>query len=189
MKTLHTDPKHLVNILSYQGIDYLNNTVYGYIKEKQNFSINHILDINLKLKADLKGGKVSREDVIVIGTTLKRVYEFSKEEGKLNLGYIQLYTKVEQALEIYNSTFKGVSFALKTLMEESIMAKKTWNLNKLEIVMQAISSKYGKILSELEKEFIKMFLRDMRSALVEHKFYFFDTPIVLEIYNRTLSRV
>ena len=66
-----------------------------------------------------------------------------------------------------------------------IQTCKTWNVNRLRTVVREMWTKEDAIKSETTGEFLKKFFSNFESELKAKRFNFFDTAIVLGIYNRT----
>ena len=81
------------------------------------------------------------------------------------------------------TTMNSITF--EQAVYNRITTCKTWNATRLRTVVREMWINNPAIKSETTGEFLKKFFDNFQSDLKARKFNFFDTNIVVEIYNRT----
>ena len=84
---------------------------------------------------------------------------------------------------------QGITMNTNITFEQAVYDRinscKTWNATRLNTVVRDMWVNNTAIKSESTGEFLKKFFENFRGDLQARKFSFFDTNIVVEIYNRT----
>ena len=117
---------------------------------------------------------------------ISSVYPVSKEEQikeflQVNsFSFSNLTTNTSKGINTMNTniTFEKAVF-------DRITICKTWNVTRLRTVVREMWTKEDAIKSETTGEFLKKFFSNFEADLRAKRFNFFDTSIVLGIYNRT----
>lgn len=141
-------------------------------------------------EAYYENNKSTGQDLIKSGLDfckiISSVYPVSKEDQAKEFLQVNSFSFSNPT----TNTTKGINTMNTNITFEKavfnrITTCKTWNVNRLRTVVREMWTKEDAIKSETTGEFLKKFFSNFESDLRAKRFNFFDTAIVLGIYNRT----